>query len=71
MPMTEPAALSDEDLLERAHQLRLLALRGHVDARDPAQLHEREVRRRFGSGASVNAALMAGNQRRLPLWRFW
>jgi hypothetical protein len=70
--MTEPAGLNDEDLLERAHQLRLLALRDHVEARDPAQLHEREVRRRFGSsGASVNAALMAGNHRRRPLWRFW
>ncbi|MBO9512470.1 MAG: hypothetical protein J7549_00010 [Variovorax sp.] len=55
--MTEPAQLSDEDLLERAHQLRLLALRGHVDARGPAHSHEREVRRRFGSATTLRAAL--------------
>ena len=48
--MTEPAQLSDEDLLDRAHQLRLLALRGHRDSRRPAHEHEHEVRRRFGIG---------------------
>lgn len=71
MPMTEPAELIDEDLLERAHQLRLLALRGHVDARDPSHLHEREVRRRFSSDSAVNADVMAAGQRRRPFWKFW
>jgi hypothetical protein len=38
--MTQPGNLSDEDLLDRAHQLRLLALRGHVEARGPAHEHD-------------------------------
>ena len=68
--MTEPGKLSDEDLLERAPQLRLLTLRGHVDARGPAHAHEREVRRRFGSGTTMNAALEPAPRKR-PFWRFW
>ena len=39
--ITQPAEFSEEDLLDRAHQLRLLALRGHLDARGPAHDHER------------------------------
>ena len=34
--MTEPADLSDEDLLDRAHRLPLLTIRAHIDARGPA-----------------------------------
>ena len=68
--LTEPAHLSDEDLLDRAHQLRLLALRGHRDARGPAHEHEREVRRRF-SGATTVGATMEPPPRRRPLWKFW
>jgi len=41
--MTQPAQLSGEDLLDRAHQLRLLALRGHLDTRGPAHEHARAV----------------------------
>jgi hypothetical protein len=69
--MTVPGNLSDEDLLERAHQLRLLALRGHVEARGPAHDHEREVRRRFGSGTTMNASLELPAPRKSPFWRFW
>jgi len=68
--MTEPGQLTDEDLLERAHQLRLLALRGHADARGLAHAHEREVRRRFGSNTTVSASLDP-LPRRKPFWRFW
>ena len=70
--MTEPAQLSDEDLLDRAHQLRLLALRGHPDARGPAHEHEREVRRRFGSGmTTIGAPLELPAARKRPFWKFW
>ncbi|MEJ8814779.1 hypothetical protein WKW77_27155 [Variovorax ureilyticus] len=70
--ITEPGKLSDEDLLDRAHQLRLLALRGHVEAGGPAHDHEREVRRRFGSGTTMQAALEShAPPRKRPLWRFW
>jgi len=68
--MTQPGHLSDEDLLDRAHQLRLLALRGHVEARGPAHEHEREVRRRFGSGTTLTAPLEMPARKR-PFWRFW
>ena len=68
--MTEPGALSDEDLLHRAHQLRLLALRGHVDARGPAHAHEREVRRRFGSPTTLQTPLDLSREER-TFWRFW
>ena len=66
--MTEPAQLTDEDLLDRAHQLRLLALRGHLDARGPAHEHEREVRRRFGSATTIAAPLEDAPRRR-PFWK--
>lgn len=68
--MTEPADLCDEDLLERAHQLRRLALRGHREARDAAHTHEREVRRRFGS-STVMAAAFEPSPAKRPFWRFW
>lgn len=69
--MTQPAELSDEDLLDRAHQLRLLALRGHLDARGPAHEHEREVRRRFASGATTRGALLEPPTPKRPFWKFW
>lgn len=68
--MTEPGQLTDEDLLDRAHQLRLLALRGHPDARGAAHAHEREVRRRFGTATTMSAPLEAPARKR-PFWRFW
>jgi len=70
--MTEPAQLSDEDLLDRAHQLRLLALRGHLDARGPAHEHEREVRRRFNSGSTtLGIPLEYAPPKKRPFWRIW
>jgi len=69
--MTEPAQLSDEDLLDRAHQLRLLALRGHLDARGPAHEHEREVRRRFAGSTTMGAPLEAARPKKRPFWRLW
>lgn len=69
--ITEPAQLTDEDLLDRAHQLRLLALRGHFDARGPAHAHEREVRRRFGSSTTISAPLEPSRRKKKPFWKFW
>jgi len=69
--MTEPGELSDEELLDRAHQLRLLALRGHRNARGAAHRHETEVRRRFGPPSTMSATLEPSPQRRRPFWRFW
>lgn len=69
--MTKPADLSDEELLERAHQLRLLALRGHLDSRGPAHEHEAEVRRRFGTPTTISAPLEPVAVPRRPFWRFW
>lgn len=70
--LTQPAELSDEDLLDRAHQLRLLALRGHLDARGPAHEHEQEVRRRFGSGmTTMSAQLELAAPKMRPFWKFW
>ena len=70
--MTEPAQLSDEDLLDRAHQLRLLALRGHLDARGPAHEHEREVRRTFGSDSTTSSVpLEPVPAKKRVFWRLW
>lgn len=69
--LTEPAQLSDEDLLDRAHQLRLLALRGNPDARGPAHEHEREVRRRFAGNTTIGAPLEAPAPNKRPWWRPW
>lgn len=69
--MTEPAELPDDELLRRAHELRLLALRGDLGARGPAHLHEVEVRRRFAASTTVGATLEPPSLRRRPLWRFW
>jgi len=69
--MTEPGDLDDEELLNRAHQLRLLALRGHSATRKPARLHEAEVRRRFGAPTTAAATLDHAAPRRRPFWRFW
>jgi hypothetical protein len=68
--MTEPGELSDEELLDRAHQLRLLALRGHRNARGAAHQHEAEVRRRFGTPSTMSAPLETSPARRRPFWRF-
>lgn len=69
--MTEPGYLEDEELLNRAHQLRLLALRGHSEASRSARLHEAEVRRRFGAPTTMSASLEQAASRRRPFWRFW
>jgi len=68
--MTEPAQLSDEKLLSRSHELRLLVLRGDRDAHRAAHLHEIEVRRRFGAPTVIGAALETAKPRR-RFWRFW
>ncbi|MBS0340048.1 MAG: hypothetical protein JSS56_05945 [Proteobacteria bacterium] len=70
--MTEPSALSDEDLLDRAHHWRLAALRGQAGARAHAHEHEREVRRRFGSGETTMGALLEPEpKKKRPFWKFW
>ncbi|MGO4391019.1 hypothetical protein AB4Z46_06655 [Variovorax sp. M-6] len=71
MSMTEPGNLEDEELLNRAHQLRLLALRGHSESGKRARLHEAEVRRRFGVPTTMSASLESAPARRRPFWRFW
>lgn len=68
--MTEPGALSDEELLNRAHEWRLRALRGDRDARGAAHLHEVEVRRRFGVPTEVGA-IEAAKPKRRPFWKLW
>mgnify|MGYP003586939117 CR=1 FL=1 len=45
---TSLAQLSDEDLLHRAHHLRLQVLHGDRRAQGAAHAHEAEIRRRFG-----------------------
>lgn len=68
--MAQPAELSD--LLDRAHRLRLLALRGHLDARGPVHEHEQEVRRRFGSGmTTMSAPFEIAAPKTRPFWKFW
>ena len=64
--MTEPGKLSDEELLGRAHQLRLLALRGHREARGAAHRHEVEVRRRFGVPSTMGAPLESSPTTKRP-----
>ncbi|MBS0454259.1 MAG: hypothetical protein JSS14_23410 [Proteobacteria bacterium] len=65
--MTLPADLTDVDLLERAQQLRRLALRGQALARGPAHEHEREVRRRFPPAIRQDA----NTEQPKSSWRFW
>ena len=47
--MTQLAQLTDEELLHRAHHLRLQALHGDRRAQGAAHAHEAEIRRRFGT----------------------
>ncbi|MDM0037319.1 hypothetical protein QTI33_34700 [Variovorax sp. J22P271] len=68
---TQPRDLEDKELLNRAHQWRLLAMRGHSEARGPAHAHEVEVRRRFASDTTLSAPLEPAAARRRPFWRFW
>lgn len=69
--MTEPGRLEDEELLNRAHQLRLLALRGHAESGRRARLHEAEVRRRFGSPTTLSAPLEPAEPATRPFWQLW
>lgn len=69
--MTEPGKLSDDELLDRAHQLRLQALRGDLNARGHAHEHETEVRRRFGMPTTMGAPFEMTPARQRPFWRFW
>lgn len=68
--------MTGEDLLDRAHQLRLLALRGHLDARGPrartrtgnaAQIRQRlnDLERASRAGAGEEARVLA------PLEQAW
>ena len=68
---TKPGDLEDEDLLNRARQWRLLALRGQSEARGPAHSHEVEIRRRFGVVTTLSAPLEPAPASRRPFWRFW
>ena len=66
--MTHPGALSDVELMARAHRWRHAAMRGDVSARALAQLHEIEVWRRFDSAQVKHSENDAA---RSPWWKFW
>ena len=65
--MTHPADLSDVALLERAQELRRMALRGQALARGPAHEHECELRRRFPPSTCSPETTVT---RKRP-WQFW
>jgi hypothetical protein len=67
--MTEPGVLDDDELIERARRLRLLALRGDRYAHGPAHVFEVEVRRRMRE-TSTQMPLERNLESR-PFWRFW
>jgi hypothetical protein len=70
--MTEPSALTDRELMARAHQWRRQSLLGSRDASEPARAHEIEMRRRFGGATTQGAPLTERwPQRRRPWWRLW
>lgn len=70
--------LLDDELLARAREWRLRALRGEKDARGMAHELERELRQRTklqaGSAGTLTqdgAALPTGQATSRPAWRFW
>ena len=70
--MTEPSALSDKELMARAHQWRRQSLLGSRSASAMARAHEIEMRRRFGGATTMSAPLaVAKPTRRHIWWRFW
>jgi len=73
--MTQPADLSDRELVKRAQQWRRQSLYGATRASDHARQHEAEMRRRFGGGTTLAAPLATLQvplaRRPRPWWRVW
>ncbi|MGJ7495492.1 hypothetical protein ACSFA8_10475 [Variovorax sp. RT4R15] len=73
--MTEPAKLSDRELVRRAQQWRRQSLYGARNASDHAREHEAEMRRRFGGSSTLAAPLVTLKlplaRRPRPWWRVW
>lgn len=70
--MTSPGQLGDQQLLMRSHMWRYRATCGIRHARQHAQTHEAEVRRRFANATTLFSTLepvMPARHR--PFWRFW
>jgi hypothetical protein len=70
-PMTEPSALSDKELMARAHQWRRQSLLGARNASAMARAHEIEMRRRFGGATTMSAPLADLQPKRRDWWRLW
>ncbi|RZI97625.1 MAG: hypothetical protein EOP78_00280 [Variovorax sp.] len=70
--MTHPGQLGDQQLLMRSHMWRYQATCGMRNARQHAQAHEAEVRRRFADETTMLSTLEVPlAMRRRPFWRFW
>ena len=69
--MTEPGALPDDELFERARQLRLLALRGDRHAHLPAHEHESELRRRRRVRVPSDPPAASLEPTARSFWKFW
>ncbi|MET0540242.1 MAG: hypothetical protein ABWZ88_00650 [Variovorax sp.] len=72
--MTEPSALSDNELMTRAHQWRRQAMLGAREAGDIARRHEAELRLRFGGASTMSAPLASPprtGKRKRAWWRVW
>ncbi|MEJ8859110.1 hypothetical protein WKW79_31380 [Variovorax robiniae] len=69
--MTEPSALSDSQLMARAHLWRRKSMMGSRDAAEYARAHEIEMRRRLGATTTMDAPLSQGRVRRRKWWRLW
>lgn len=66
--MTHPGVLPDAELMARAQWWRYEAMHGHPAARDLAQAHEAEVRRRFADALPETRSRF---RRSRPWWKFW
>ncbi|RYF35404.1 MAG: hypothetical protein EOO26_00850 [Comamonadaceae bacterium] len=70
--MTSPGQLGDQQLLMRSHMWRYQATCGMRNARQHAQAHEAEVRRRFTNETTLRSSLEnPAPVRGRPFWRFW
>ncbi|WP_213955399.1 hypothetical protein [Variovorax sp. dw_954] len=69
--MTEPSALSDSQLMARAHLWRRKSMMGSRDAGSIARAHEIEMRRRLGGATTMGAPLAQGRAQRRKWWRLW
>jgi hypothetical protein len=71
--MTEPSALTDSELMARAHLWRRHSLLGSREASVVARAYEIEMRRRLGGVTTMRAGLAASRPKKPPRswWRLW